>query len=822
MERALIITGMHRSGTSLVASLLQRFGVDIGENLLGPGEGNPRGHFEDLDFVRFHEDWLHRSGQRMLLQNDFRPRVSSEERDRARRLIDSRQGQGLWGFKDPRTSLFLPFWHELLPEARYLLVFRHPIDVVLSLLRRGSDYEALVDPAAGLRSWAVHNRCILEFYRQHSEHCFLVEIDSLTRNIDRFSSELSRKLGLEIDGADDASELFVRGELRSFSGASGLKSLLRRLMPEVIELLEQLREASDLAGAEDLLPGPAPDLGAVEDLAARIGEKLDSAELSTAMVPALLATLDPAAVQHRRQRLEAFVGHQQQAERLLSLRDEEIVRLVDHAANLEALRAGGDEQVNALAGHAQNLEKLLANRDAGLEALKTHCKNLESLREKDSEHLLLLEKHGRNLESTLEEKETALQDLVVHSSNLEDLWRLARADAEELARGLGVMSADLAEVERQCRGLYTEEEGEGIPARAECKEEPGEPTANPDRPFLARELDVVHDLRRRMRTSRDVLATGFQRLERVEGLERRVAALEVSLRKAEEAVSEYRTHSESLERSLVSSKDELASVRAHSDNLATELVSTRAHAKNLEGEAVRLEAVLEGHRLHIANLERERQRSLAMLTELRSHADAGQAEIERLEEHARELVSHSENLQREIEVGERQRRELERHGENLEETLQRERSLVQDLKAHAENLQRDLMEARQSLELIVANGEKVEASREKAEKDLAAVSAELGRTKNELDEWREQARARGDESERLVAKVARLETEVERKGEELGRRQELLAERHLEIQQLTNTLRRADQNLQQLNSSLWIRLLRRVTLLPEKSPAENR
>ena len=429
MERALIITGMHRSGTSLVASLLQRLGVDIGENLLGPGEGNPRGHFEDLDFVRFHEDWLHRCGQRMLLQNEFRPRVSSEERDRARRLITSRQGQGLWGFKDPRTSLFLPFWNELLPDARFLLVFRHPIDVVLSLLRRGSDYEALVDPAAGLRSWAVHNRSLLDFYNRHSERCFLVEIDHLTRNLSRFPAELSQKLELEIDRAD-TSELFVRRELRSFSGAAGLASLLRRLMPEAIELLESLRRASDLSGGEEPVPEPSPDLGAVEDLAARIGEDLDSADLSTAVVPALLATLDPAAVRHRRQRLEAFVGHQQQAERLLSLRDEEIVRLVDHAANLEAMRAGGDEQVNALAGHAQNLEKLLADRDAGLEALETHCRNLESLRVKDSEQLLRLEEHGRNLEGALAEKETDLQDLVAHSSNLENLWRQARADSE--------------------------------------------------------------------------------------------------------------------------------------------------------------------------------------------------------------------------------------------------------------------------------------------------------------------------------------------------------------------------------------------------------
>ena len=48
---ALIIAGMHRSGTSLTASLFQSLGVNIGEKLLGPELGNIRGHFEDIAFA---------------------------------------------------------------------------------------------------------------------------------------------------------------------------------------------------------------------------------------------------------------------------------------------------------------------------------------------------------------------------------------------------------------------------------------------------------------------------------------------------------------------------------------------------------------------------------------------------------------------------------------------------------------------------------------------------------------------------------------------------------------------------------------------------
>ena len=44
---------MHRSGTSLVASLLSAIGVDMGQRLLPPDKGNPRGYFEDIDFLEF-------------------------------------------------------------------------------------------------------------------------------------------------------------------------------------------------------------------------------------------------------------------------------------------------------------------------------------------------------------------------------------------------------------------------------------------------------------------------------------------------------------------------------------------------------------------------------------------------------------------------------------------------------------------------------------------------------------------------------------------------------------------------------------------------
>ena len=57
-SKVIAITGMHRSGTSLLANLLNQAGLSLGEKLLGPMDSNPKGHFEDYDFLKFHKELL--------------------------------------------------------------------------------------------------------------------------------------------------------------------------------------------------------------------------------------------------------------------------------------------------------------------------------------------------------------------------------------------------------------------------------------------------------------------------------------------------------------------------------------------------------------------------------------------------------------------------------------------------------------------------------------------------------------------------------------------------------------------------------------------
>jgi hypothetical protein len=157
----LLVLGMHRSGTSSVTGVLDRLGVTVGDNLLPPGDDNPKGFFENRDVVYLHDDMLKamESGW-----DDPRPlpagwETSDKIQGFRHRLIEIIQrdygGKSLWAIKDPRLCRLLPLWLGILRDlnisAKALVVVRDPNDVIESLKIRN---ELTADQAAML--WLSH------------------------------------------------------------------------------------------------------------------------------------------------------------------------------------------------------------------------------------------------------------------------------------------------------------------------------------------------------------------------------------------------------------------------------------------------------------------------------------------------------------------------------------------------------------------------------------------------------------------------------------------------------------------------------------------
>jgi hypothetical protein len=137
-KRVLIITGMHRSGTSLITQWLSKCGLQTGERLVPGGNGNIEGHFEDIEFLKMHEEILADHNLPVTgLTVEHVAQFTVYEKEKLKSIIKvKRQLYDQWGWKDPRTCLFLDVYKELLPDACYLVILRDYQSVVSSLLRR--------------------------------------------------------------------------------------------------------------------------------------------------------------------------------------------------------------------------------------------------------------------------------------------------------------------------------------------------------------------------------------------------------------------------------------------------------------------------------------------------------------------------------------------------------------------------------------------------------------------------------------------------------------------------------------------------------------
>ena len=126
---------MHRSGTSMVARILSECGVYLGESdeLLPPAKDNVAGHFEHQEFVQLNDDVLATLGGAWDVVPPryaiWRRRRLEPLRARAASLVERMRPHAPWGWKDPRTSLTLPFWLDVVPDLRLVVCVRDVVEV---------------------------------------------------------------------------------------------------------------------------------------------------------------------------------------------------------------------------------------------------------------------------------------------------------------------------------------------------------------------------------------------------------------------------------------------------------------------------------------------------------------------------------------------------------------------------------------------------------------------------------------------------------------------------------------------------------------------
>jgi len=265
----LVVAGMHRSGTSLAASILVDAGVSMGDELVPATAGNPRGHFEDVAFFRLQQRMLMANG---LMQEGYacpeRIPVPAALRREAEALVDRRRAAARpWGWKDPRTTLFLDFWDDLLPDARYLLVFRPPWEVVDSLFRRG-DGPLQDNPRLALELWLAYNRRIRDFARRRPDRCLLVDTACVASRPERVVERVGAALGVSLAAPAPRYE----ADLLVTRDAATHAMLVRCARPEALDLLAELRHLADGDATGAGGAAGAPDAAAAQAAEAMLAE----------------------------------------------------------------------------------------------------------------------------------------------------------------------------------------------------------------------------------------------------------------------------------------------------------------------------------------------------------------------------------------------------------------------------------------------------------------------------------------------------------------------------------------------------------------------
>lgn len=149
---AVVVLGMHRSGTSALTRVISLLGAKLPNDLLGANPTNPAGHWEPQRLVSLHDAMLAEAGSRWDDWRAFDLSLLGSERARhyvaemRRILTDDFSGADLIVLKEPRISRFAPIYDGILSDlgydVRYVLTLRNPLAVMTSLGKRDGFLES--------------------------------------------------------------------------------------------------------------------------------------------------------------------------------------------------------------------------------------------------------------------------------------------------------------------------------------------------------------------------------------------------------------------------------------------------------------------------------------------------------------------------------------------------------------------------------------------------------------------------------------------------------------------------------------------------------
>lgn len=205
--KAMLVLGMHRSGTSAATRILNLLGADLGARLLDPAGDNIKGYWEHADAVDINDRLLlgmRRSWDdiRRLPENwetsHGAEQATAEIQSLVRHEFDHTP---LWAIKDPRLCRVVPAWTAALSregvEPLFLFVMRHPAEVAQSLAKR--DGTGLEFGYALWLRYVTESELATRRYRR-----VMIRYDDLLNDWRGCMDHVSQSLGIDLMGGPNA------------------------------------------------------------------------------------------------------------------------------------------------------------------------------------------------------------------------------------------------------------------------------------------------------------------------------------------------------------------------------------------------------------------------------------------------------------------------------------------------------------------------------------------------------------------------------------------------------------------------------------------
>ncbi len=368
-KRIVVVLGMHRSGTSALTRALVAIGAGVGDNLLPAGHDNPKGFWEDKDFVTLNDRLLAvldaSYDSLSLLPDGFECRSDVKELllEAVLMLREKLAGNDLFALKDPRTCRLLPFWQLVFSHldlsVAYVIAVRHPLSVADSLDKRNQ-----FPTRKSLWLWLQHYSSAIN--DTNGMPRLFVDYDQLLAEPQQQLQRLASWLGLSGHDHDEAIrdyiESFLSADLRHATYSAD-DILLCPQMPALV-----IQAYRSLLGATSASEGPGFDdeWQALSEALRQQREMLDFLQQYDRLYLELKAEFKRAS--------EELERASQQLEHERSLHDDELDRLEQSLVSAKgelselrqqaqreqaAIRQAGQQEVNRLQARLSQMEQEL-------------------------------------------------------------------------------------------------------------------------------------------------------------------------------------------------------------------------------------------------------------------------------------------------------------------------------------------------------------------------------------------------------------------------------------------------------------------------------